>query len=288
MKDKFSATWVSHSSISDYLACPRAYYLKNVYKDTRTGHKVKLMTPALALGGAVHEVLEGLSVRPRHDRFSRSLIEVFDEVWEKFTGKKGGFFSDEAEMKYKNQGKEMLRRVMQHPGPLERLAVKINQDLPYFWLSEEDNIILCGKVDWLEYDEEAQGVHIIDFKTGKNEESSESLQLPIYKILVENCQEWPVLGASYWYVAHHDEPIEQVLPDSEESFAKVLKVAKEVKLARQLKKYDCPKGESMCFACRDMEKIVAGEAELVGEDDYRADVYVIERKENDEPQSMIL
>ncbi|MAG11803.1 MAG: hypothetical protein CMI52_03275 [Parcubacteria group bacterium] len=285
-KDKFSATWVSHSSISDYLKCPRAYYLKNVYKDTRTGHKVKVMSPALALGGAVHEVLESLSVLPKTDRFRDSLIEKFDVVWKKFEGEKGGFASSEQESNYKKRGQEMLRRVMQNPGPLSRLAVKIQMDLPYFWLSDEDNIILCGLIDWLEYDAESKSVHIIDFKTGKNEESKESLQLPIYRLLVENCQEWPVVGASYWYVAHHDEPIEQVLPPSEESREKVLKVARDIKLARQIKAFKCK--SDGCFACKDLELIVSGQGRLVGVDDYGADIYVLEKKEEEKKQSVIL
>jgi len=31
-KDKFAAIWISHSSISDFLKCPRSYFLKNIYK----------------------------------------------------------------------------------------------------------------------------------------------------------------------------------------------------------------------------------------------------------------
>ena len=91
MPDKYTATWVSHTSISDFLRCPRSYYLKNVYRDPKTNHKVKLMSPSLALGQAVHEVLESLSVLPKHSRFNESLIEKFEKAWSKVTGKKGGF-----------------------------------------------------------------------------------------------------------------------------------------------------------------------------------------------------
>ena len=70
----------------------------------------------------------------------------------------------------------MLQRVIKHPGPVAKLAVKIKQDLPYYWLSEEDNIILCGKIDWLEYLPDQDGVHIIDFKTSKYDEAPQSLQ----------------------------------------------------------------------------------------------------------------
>ena len=64
MPDQYTAVWVSHTSISDFLQCPRAYYLKNVYKDPKTRHKIQLMSPPLALGQVVHSVLESLSILP--------------------------------------------------------------------------------------------------------------------------------------------------------------------------------------------------------------------------------
>ncbi|PIZ81298.1 MAG: hypothetical protein COY02_02810 [Parcubacteria group bacterium CG_4_10_14_0_2_um_filter_41_6] len=90
MPDKYNATWVSHSSISDYIACPRAYYLKNVYKDPNTGHKITLITPALALGQSVHEQLEALSVLPVESRVLSNLVPRFQQEWEKYSGEKEG------------------------------------------------------------------------------------------------------------------------------------------------------------------------------------------------------
>ena len=58
MSDKFKAVWVSYSSISDFKKCPRAYYLKNIYKNPKTGKKIELVAPPLALGSVVHDVLE--------------------------------------------------------------------------------------------------------------------------------------------------------------------------------------------------------------------------------------
>ena len=54
--------------------------------------------------------------------------------------------------------------------------------------SPEENIILCGKIDWLKYNEDTDSVCIIDFKTGKHDENGESLQLPIYQLLLKNLQ----------------------------------------------------------------------------------------------------
>jgi RecB family exonuclease len=285
--DKFSAVWVSHSSISDFLHCPRAYYLKNIYKDPKTGHKIKIMAPALALGLTVHEVLESLSVLPKNKRFEEPLLEKFDKVWAKVSGKKGGFTDADEEFKAKQRGQAMLRRVMNHPGPIGELAAKIQQDLPYFWLSEEENIILCGKIDWLKYFPETDSVEIIDFKTGKNEEDQNSLQMPIYHLLVRNCQKRKVSGASYWYLEKNDELTPKELPDLETARAKILEVALQVKLARQLQRFRCPKGDG-CSYCKSMEKIYNREGEYVGQDEYGADVYILPKATEEVLDSVIL
>lgn len=282
MADKFAATWVSHTSISDFLQCPRAYYLKNVYKDPKTKHKVQLMSPPLALGAAVHSVLESLSVLPTTERLKVSLVKKFEEEWKKYRGKRGGFWDDKTEAAYKERGIEMLQRVMKNPGPLERLAVKIKEDLPWFWLSEEDEIILCGKIDWLEYLPDIDSVHIIDFKTSKSEENDSSLQLPIYHLLVHHCQHRQVVKASYWYLGLNDDLTDKELPDLALAEAEILTIAKKIKTARKLEHFKCPHGEQGCWACRSMEKILRGEAEYVGENDYHQDIYILPPKSNDQ------
>ncbi|MBU1200152.1 PD-(D/E)XK nuclease family protein [Patescibacteria group bacterium] len=285
--DKFTATWVSHSSISDFLNCPRAYYLKNVYKDPKTNHKIQIMTPPLALGSAVHEVIESLSTIPTVDRFKEPLAPKFKNVWlEKASGKKGGFFDKESEEKYYNQGIEMIKRVLDHPGPLANLAVKITMELPYFWLSEPDNIILCGKIDWLEYLKKTDSVHIIDFKTGKSSEDPKSLQLPIYHLLVHNTQKRKVEKASYWYLQRKNKPEEQKLPDLDKAHKKVLEIAKRIKLARQLDRFKCP--HNGCFKCKDFETILEGGAELVNVSDFGSDVYVIKKPSSSNTQESII
>lgn len=273
--DKFEAVWLSHSAISTYKKCPRAYYLSSVYRDPRSGHKLALASPAFALGCAVHEVLESLSILLVADRFKRPLLERFDDAWGKTCGRRGGFDNEATEARYYEKGKAVIARVAEHPGPLSNKAVKIKMDLPHYWLSESDNLVLCGKLDWLEYLEADDAVHIIDFKTGSSEESVESLQLPIYHLLAHNCQTRPVKKASYWYVARDDMPVERPLPDIELSYAQVLKIGKEIKLARQLDRFKCPSGESGCKTCLPFEKILRGEATFVGEGDYHADLYAI-------------
>ncbi len=295
-QDKYSAVWVSHSSISDFLKCPRAYFLRNVYKDPITGHKVTVVTPPLALGAAVHEVIESLAVLPVEERLKISLVKKLDPVWLKFSGKKGGFTNYTEEAGYRNRAISMLMNLQENPGPILEKAIKIKtgtMNLPNYFLSEEENIILCGKIDWLKYVEKDNSVHIIDFKTGKNEEREDSLQLPIYLLLATNTQSRKVSGASYWYL-DRDPPsheasnfakatldksegqgglVEKKLPEIKESYKKVLEIAKKIKEARATNKFICPHGG--CNACRPLERVLRGEGELVGGSETRQDVYIL-------------
>jgi len=273
--DEYSATWVSHSSISDFLKCPRAYYLRNVYKNPKTGHKMSIVTPPLALGQAVHEVIESLAVLPVEERLRISLVKKLDPVWLKITGKKGGFKNHNEEMEYHARAVQMLINLQENPGAIVEKAIKIKSkmNLPHFWLNEEEGIILGGKIDWLKYNEADDSVKIIDFKTGKNEEKEDSLQLPIYLLVATNTQTKKVSGAAYWYLDRDEGFTEKKLPDAKESYEKIYKVAKRIQLARKINHFKCPKGG--CFACRPYEKILKGEGEFVGVSDTRQDVYIL-------------
>ena len=76
--DKYTALWLSHSSISAFLECPRSYYLKNIYKDPQTHHKIKITSPALSLGKAVHEVIESLSEIKTDLSFRQPILDRFE------------------------------------------------------------------------------------------------------------------------------------------------------------------------------------------------------------------
>ncbi|HYK08944.1 MAG TPA: PD-(D/E)XK nuclease family protein [Candidatus Eisenbacteria bacterium] len=271
--------WVSHSSIHDYLVCPRAYWIRHLYRNPKTNNKVNLINPSLALGSVVHQVLEALSIIKVEDRLKEPLLEQYEKAWEKISGEKGGFENPQQELEFKNRGAIMINRVIFHPGPIERKAVKlVSPDSlpPRYYLSQEEGIILCGKIDWLEYIPENNSVHIIDFKTGLSEEKEDSLQLPIYALLVKNCQSREVSKISYWYLETDNSPKEMKLPDLEKSKEKILEIAREIREARLKGKMVCPKGG--CFACKPLEMIVAGKATFVETQDYQ-DIFTIPKGE---------
>ena len=274
-RDKYSAVWVSHSSMGDFLKCPRLYYLHNVYKDPKTGRKMNIVAPPLSLGQAVHEVLEGLVRFKAEERIKQPLLEHYEEAWSKVSGKKGGFMKKEEEKEAKERGKKMIERVIKNPGPLANKTIKLKDGgmLPNFYLSEEENIILCGKIDWLEYREEDDSIRVLDFKTGRNEEKDDSLQLPIYILLLKALQKRKISGAYYWYLDSEDTPRNIGLPDPGKSEKEVLSVARKVKEAREKRNFKCPKGG--CFGCEPYERILKGQAEHVGVGEYNQDLYMI-------------
>lgn len=277
---KYDAVWVSHSSMGDFLKCPRAYYLHNVYKNPDTGRRITVVNPALSLGSAVHATLEALKLLPVEKRLRHDLVADFEQEWAtSASGKKGGFTSDTEEAAAKARGRAMCERVAKYPGPLAKKTVRLkpseNNMPPNFVLSEDENIVLCGVIDWLEYVEASDSVRIIDFKTGKNEEDEDSLQLPMYLLLLNALQKRPVSGAAYWYLEKNDVPTEVALPDAHQAMERVLALARRVKDAREKRAYACPRGPAGCFACQPYETILRGKAEYLGVGGYGQDTYLV-------------
>jgi hypothetical protein len=250
-----------------------------MYKDPKTGRKIGIVNGALSLGTAVHNTLEALKEIPLEERMTRDLLIDYENEWKNVTGKKGGFKDELEETTAKERGETMIERVIANPGPIARKTVRLqkgkNDMIPNFYLSEDDNIILCGMIDWLEYIPEDDSVRVIDFKTGKHDEHEDSLQLPIYLLLLNALQKRPVSGAAYWYLDRDDGYVEKELPSPDEAKARVLKVAKEVKTAREKREFICHNGPDGCFNCRPFEIILKNEAEYLGVGGFGQDLYFI-------------
>ena len=275
-KYPFGVIWLSHSSLADFDKCPRLYYLHNVYKEMPLRKKIQVVNPYLTLGMTVHDTLERIRYLPRGERFAKPLTDIFEEIWAGNGGKRGGFTSAEQEKEFKDRGRTMVRRVQDNPGPIGNLSTVIkdkNEMVASMWLSQADELVLCGNVDWVEVLPDGS-LHIIDFKTGKNEEPEDSLQLPIYTLLTTYTQSRKVVGVKYWYLERDDEPLAMPLPDLAESLEKVMRAGKQMKLAKQLEKFDCPQGEQGCMFCRPYEEILKGKGECVRETT-REKVYIL-------------
>lgn len=232
------------------------------------------MQPALALGQTVHEVIDAISVLPVDKRLHHPLSDVLNEKWTTISGKMGGFRDTNEEEAYKKRGMNMVTRIETNPGPVLRKAIKLRDDLPWYWLSEDDNLILCGKIDWLEYIDTEDAIRIIDFKTGKFDEDPDSLQLPIYYLLLANIQKRKITGVQYWYLEKDDSPIDMPIPRYDESEKQLLEIGQRIALARKLDRFVCNHKDG-CPVCNPLERIVQGKAQFVGVNDYHSDVYIL-------------
>ena len=284
MPDKYKSVWISHSSIRDFLSCDRLYYLKNVFKDPISKRKINIASPHLTLGIVVHKVIEDLKKIKSEDRekeIKENLLNNFEKEWKKYNGKKGGFNSEDEENNFYLRGEEMLQKIINNPKILLNKIIPLNyfykgDIVPNYYLSEDENIILCGSVDWIEYLEN-DSIRIVDFKTGRNDEEDDSFQLPIYYLLISNLMKenskkiYEIKEAAYWYLDHdnkkgnteHEEfhlikIDEEKLENIKNVEKKILEIGIDIKNLRETGEYVC-KNEKVigegCKICRDFERV---------------------------------
>jgi hypothetical protein len=81
--------------------------------------------------------------------------------------------------------------------------------------------------------------------------------------------------------------VEKPLPNLKKSQEKILAMAKQIKLARQLERFKCSH-KNGCSACQPFEKILRGEAEFVGIDELRSDIYVLDKTDEERKKASII
>jgi RecB family exonuclease len=269
-----NAVFISPSSLSDFDKCPQLYYFRNVYRSPR-GLKIQIISPSLALGQAVHDVLSQFLRLSPAQRSKDELLRVFDFLWQSLSGEKGGFGSQEEEKSFKERALSMLERFWGNKHFQETEAVQI----PGFPKVELGNdLILTGKLDWIEKD--GEGYHVIDFKTGKNEEREDSQQLPIYSVLVSGILGSKKIRTSYWYLDKDDEIVAFPSADLDKTLSELKRKGEIVKMVRQTNSFRCQSGEESCWACREMLAVAQGKGKLVSMDpvNRKQEIYILSKE----------
>jgi len=184
--------YLSPFKISMFLECPRRY--KFHYIDG-LAEKFKKPKPHFTMGENVHRTLkEFYDSLPPQKRTKENLENLLREIWRQ---NRAGFRDREEEKKFGLLALSMLNKFYQEtditkkPLLLEK-SYKIN-------LSKE--IILQGKIDRV--DLEGDGLVIIDYKTGKEPEDNDYLQLIIYSIIISQKINKQIKEASYWYLKNN-------------------------------------------------------------------------------------
>ncbi|MDP2671765.1 MAG: PD-(D/E)XK nuclease family protein [bacterium] len=257
--------WVSHTSLNDFGKCKQLYYLRGLYRDQKYGNnfRIQVASPYLSLGEAVHDAIDQLIKRyPKGERSKDKLFYEFNRGWKLKPGKVGGFQSESQEKEFKARGEAMLERFWKHEHFKNSEPILV--DFPKLPLIGQDEAILVGNFDWLEKNE--SGLHILDFKTGQNEEEEGSRQLPLYAILGEHVLKKPVTKVSYWYLDKDDEPVEMTLPDLGGTLDEVKTQALEMQKAVNSKDFACTTDVGYCRACHDYHAAINDIAEHVATD----------------------
>ena len=140
-----NALFLSHTSLHDFLNCPRAFFLKNIYRDKKTGYKLQIASPFLTLGSLVHDMIKWFLEMGRQIS-KEQLLDRFENHWLKYQGKRGGFTTNQEEESFKSRGREMLDKFFDNSKILGKMVPPMN--FPKYFLNEDT--VLFGNLDYIE------------------------------------------------------------------------------------------------------------------------------------------
>lgn len=265
------ALWISYTGLKDFLKCPRSYYLKNRYRDPKTGNRLQIASAPMTLGSLVHDAVRWYLQTGRLATFE-DVVKKFKNHWLKYRGKRGGFTSLEEEGDFGRRGLKMIDNFMKNAKILE-------PNIPaYDFLRYrlDEGTVLNGKVDFIG-ELPDKSLHILDFKTGVKEEDDPT-QLHTYAILAESNLQKQVSKISYWYLDRETAPKEAVLDLLEEKLAWLSKKALEIKTAINANDWVCIEGEKLCNDCRNYQAIIEGKGEFqFSDENFGKDIYFLDQ-----------
>lgn len=267
------ALWISYTGLKDFLKCPRSYYLKNRYRDPKTGNRLQVASAPMTLGSLVHDAVKWYLQTNRLASLE-DVVKKFRNHWLKYQGKRGGFSSREEEGDFGRRGLKMLDNFMKNAKILE-------PNIPaYDFLRYrlDEGTVLNGKVDFIGKLSDGS-LHILDFKTGAKEEDDPT-QLHTYAILAESNLQKPVSKISYWYLDRESGPKEAVLDGLEEKLMWLQDKALQIKRAVEENNWVCIEGDKLCNDCRNYQAIIDNKGEFQFSDEsFRKDVYFLNKLE---------
>lgn len=267
--------FISYTSLNDFLKCKRSYYLKNIYRDPKSGLRVQIASPYLSLGSTVHDTARWF-LDMKGQASLEQLEDKFRNFWLKYRGKRGGFESDEVEGDFGRRGLKMLSNFFKNWKILGSEMPPLN--FPKYPLFED--VVLMGNMDFVGEQEDGS-LHVLDFKTGLNDEK-DPLQLYIYAILAEANLQKPVSKIGFWYLDRDSEPKEAVLDPLDKTLDFLKEKAIELKKAIKEGHWVCknntlPEG-GLCRECQAYQDILDGKGEFVFTDyKFKKDIYYLPR-----------
>ncbi|MCL5018903.1 MAG: PD-(D/E)XK nuclease family protein [Patescibacteria group bacterium] len=265
------ALFISHTGLKDFLNCPRAYFLKNRFKNPKTGYRMQIVSAPMTLGSLVHDAIKWY-LQTGRTASKDDVIKKYRNHWLKYRGKKGGFKDIEEEAVFGKKGLQMIDNFFENLSGLEPNLAEYD----FLKYLIDEGIILNGKLDFIGILPDGS-LHVLDFKTGTKDED-DPLQLHLYAILAESNFQKPVSKVSYWYLEREDAPREAVLDGLEEKIEWVKAKALEVKKAISENNWVCIKKEGLCRECKNYQAIIEGKGEFLFSDvNYKKDMYFLDQ-----------
>jgi putative RecB family exonuclease len=182
---------ISPYKLNMYLECPRHYWWNYINPSTRSLPQTK---PYFTMGDHVHNALKHFFNLEPSRRSKPVLLQLLADHWQLKAGKDGGFWTPEIEHEYKDRAQLMLSAFCDNEDitivPLwasdKNVKVPVSEDLDFL-----------GRIDRV--DETPEGLHIIDYKTSR-EEREDEWQLPMYAVMARRFFKKPVAKLSYLFL----------------------------------------------------------------------------------------
>lgn len=266
------ALWISYTGLKDFLKCPRSYYLKNRYRNPKTGNRLQIASAPMTLGSLVHDAIKWY-LQTGRVAVKDDVVRLYRNHWLKYRGKRGGFRSREEEADFGRRGLKMLDNFLKNAAVLEQNFPSFD----FFKFKLGEKIFLNGKVDFI--GNLGDSLHILDFKTGYKEEE-DSMQLHTYAILAEANLQKRVSKISYWYLDRDSSPKEAVLDPLEEKLQWLINKALEIKETLSAGEFVCKEGEKLCSECRNYQAVIDGKAQFqFSDENFKKDVFYLQKED---------
>ena len=254
----------SPSKLGLFEKCPKSYhftYLDPIYSKMKADLRKmpENIFSFFTLGRAVHNAITLFFHAQEDDRTWENLKNTLKGTWTSEAqwnkkpplGESGGFKTLEEEREAYNQGLLMLKKffsiypknlkITYLPTPDIRHSIQDFQDLI---TPINENFDISGKFDLITENED-ESLHIIDFKTGKSEDSG-SFQLKFYKVLAEEKFKRPVNKASFFFLRSGNQKEFEL--DKQDVNGLKDEIIKKIDLINQTKEFE-PKPSNSCKFC---------------------------------------
>lgn len=263
------ALFISYTALKDFLKCPNSYYLKNRYRDPKSGYRLQIASGPMTLGSLVHDAIKWY-LQTNRVANKDQVIKKYRNHWLKYRGKKGGFLSSEQEGDFGKRGLQMLDNFLKNVSILEPNIPEYD----FLRYQLDAKIIFTGKVDFIGRLAD-ETLHILDFKTGAKDEE-DSTQLHSYAIMAESTFQKPVSKLSYWYLDRDDSPKEAVLDPLEEKIDWIKDKALQIQDAIEKDVWECIEKDGPYNECQKYQAIIDGKGEFqFSDDDFKKDIYYL-------------